>query len=168
MIKVNPTQYGRTKDWPFHISSGGAVYKEIEGSRRYAVLYRKPGSHDKNSRQGYENNESWNLPKGTLHHNETLEECTLREIKEESGLEAHILVYLGGFQAAWTSHNGMDIDKVTHYFLCRWTDGDGSKMDSEHDELQWYSAEEAIQKLSQLPKREDEIIRRAENFINNA
>ncbi len=37
----------------------------------------------------------WDLPKGKLDEGETLEACALREIKEETGVTAHIVRLIG-------------------------------------------------------------------------
>ncbi|MBU6389851.1 NUDIX domain-containing protein [Patescibacteria group bacterium] len=153
-------EYRSTREWPFHISSGGAVYKDENGQRTYAILFR-------GERFGKYGN-SWHLPKGTLTSEETLEQCALREIREESGLEVAITAYLGAIHDAWHSEKeDRDIDKTTHYFLCRYISGNSSMMDQEHDELQWLPADQAKGKLSLTPKYEALIIERAEKYIDS-
>lgn len=151
-------EYKSTREWPYHISCGGAVYREREGKAEYALLFRKP-------RRGSAY-DTWNLPKGTLHSDETLETCALREIREESGLEVAIEGYLGSLHGSWMDHvRGRFIDKTTHYFLCRYVADAADPMDDEHDRVDWASADEAIDKLGLAPKREAEIIRRAETLL---
>jgi 8-oxo-dGTP pyrophosphatase MutT (NUDIX family) len=149
-------KYSATRDWPYHVSCGGAVYREVNGIRRYVLLYRAP--RDENGR------ETWHLPKGTLQRDETLEQCALREIREESGVEAVVEGYLGSIHNCWTDVRGRFIDKTTHYFLCRCAGEAPAGMDDEHDRVDWGLAEEAIEKLNTEPKQEAEIIRRAERF----
>lgn len=149
-------EFKATRKWPFHVSCGGAVYREQKGAREYALLYRLPW------RMG--NQESWHLPKGTLNSGETLEACALREIREETGLETVLEGYLGTRHGRWVDRNGRLIDKTNHYFLARWTGG-LAPMDDEHDRLDWMEAAEAMEKLDRVLKGEAEILRRAELFL---
>lgn len=148
-----------TRDWPYHVSSGGLVYKIEESIGKFALLYRKPNSEN-------ENRESWHLPKGTLRSDESLEQGAIREVKEESGLDVEIEKYLGALHKVYFEDNpGWNVDRVTHYFLCKFLSGDGSQMDHEHDSLEWCTAETAIEKLKKHPKQESEIIERAEKYF---
>ena len=152
-----PQEYGATRKWPFHISCGGAVYRQTANGREYALLCRLP-------RNG-ETGETWHLPKGTLHHAETLEHCALREIGEESGRQVGIGAYLGSLHGRWTMPSGKRMDKTTHFFLCLDIAATPEGMDDEHDRLDWFDAQTAQQKLDTEPKGEAEIIRRAEQCL---
>lgn len=152
-------EYRATERWPFHVSCGGVVYRRVSEGVEFAVLYR--GERFKE----YGMEDSWHLPKGTLSRQETLEECARREIQEESGLKVELEGYLGSRNHAWTSTKGRFYDKTTHYFLGRQVGGDASAMDDEHDELQWLSGAEAVEKLARGPKKEEEIIKRAERLL---
>lgn len=148
--------------WPYHVSAGGLVFKTQDTRRLYALLYR--GSH-------WHGEESWHLPKGTLSKGETLLECAIREIKEESGLEVKLWGYLGVISRTEKySDSKSEYNKTTHYFLVEHLKGDGSLMDKEHDRLDWYSPQEASQKLAQgrvaKIKGEKEVIERAERFLS--
>jgi 8-oxo-dGTP pyrophosphatase MutT (NUDIX family) len=148
-----------TKEWPYHVSSGGAVYKVEDGVHKYAVLHRKPDSNK-------DKFETWHLPKGTLRSDETLEQGALREIREESGIDVEIEKYLGALhQTYFEEYPGWNVDRVIHYFLCKHVSGDGSLMDHEHDALLWCTVAEAIEKLKKHPKQENEIIERAEKYL---
>lgn len=150
------SEYRAAKEWPYHVSCGGVVYREKD--RKYLLLFR-------GERFGRYGN-TWHLPKGTLSSEETMENCALREIKEESGCEVEIIGYLGTIHDAWHSdEEDKDVDKTTHYFLASLlTESD--KMDDEHDQVQWLRADEAREKLKLMPKNEAEIIDRAERFFN--
>jgi len=149
--------YRATKKWPFHISCGGPVYRETDGRREYLLLFRSP-------RPGLEQ-ESWHLAKGTLNPDETLEACALREIREESGVEAGVEGYLGTLHGRWTDTTGKLFDKTVHYFLCRYLRDGDAPMDDEHDRVDWLPVEEALERLSRGPKREAEILLRAEQLL---
>ena len=64
------------------IKAGGIVLKE-ENNQKYIALH-------------YRNNyKDWGFPKGHLEEGETLEECALRELEEETGLKANAVEYIG-------------------------------------------------------------------------
>lgn len=58
------------------VSSGAILYTKENGQRYYVLIM--------------EANGSYGLPKGHKRYNETLVECALREIKEETGIVASI------------------------------------------------------------------------------
>ena len=60
--------------------------------------------------------EGWVLPKGTVDPGETYEETALREVKEESGVSAEIVEYLGNTNYVFTVR-GEDISKEVHWYL---------------------------------------------------
>lgn len=132
------------------------MYRNHGKKREYAILYRKSKSNRV---------ESWHLPKGTLHTNETLEQCARREIREESGFNVKIICYLGALHRLWESKPKWPIDKTMHFFLALYQSGNASDMDHEHDEVVWLPAKTAIECLSKGPKDEAEIIRRAEIYL---
>ena len=74
---MHSAEYRHTETWPYHISAGGVIYRHQQGRLEVVVLYRNrpDGRH-------------YHLPKGTLHHDETLEDDARREVLEESGIRA--------------------------------------------------------------------------------
>lgn len=158
---TNLFQAQSIENWPYHVSAGGVVFKTKGKQHLYALLFR--GKH-------WHGEESWHLPKGTLENQEALLDCACREIKEEAGLEGKLWGYLGAITRTEKYTDSKIIySKTTHYFLFELTRGDGSTMDKEHDRLEWYSAEEAYQKLASgragKIKSEQKIINRAEKFL---
>ena len=62
----------------------------------------------------------WVLPKGTLEPDETYKAAALREVKEESGVTAKALKYLGKTQYSFYSTVGSDrhkVSKTVHWYL---------------------------------------------------
>ena len=53
--------------------------------------------------------EGWVLPKGTVEKGETYEETALREVKEETGVEAKIVDYIGRSQYTFNVQEGVVI-----------------------------------------------------------
>ena len=147
-----------SKDWPYHVSAGSVTFRKHDGGHREVALV-----HRGKERFG---EDSWHLPKGTLHNGETIEHAALRETREEAGIEVEIVGYLGAMTQSWRNkQTNILIDKTTHYFLTRYIREADHQMDSEHDDLQWLKIEEAKQKTNLEPKQEDEIIDRALAYI---
>ena len=58
----------------------------------------------------------WVLPKGRIEEGETLENAAIREVREESGLRADIMRYIG-YVKYWYQHiEGRKVQKTVHYF----------------------------------------------------
>lgn len=140
-------EYRLTKEWPYHVSCGGVVYRAKDNDLEVMVLVHHDGSLD--------------IPKGTLHFGETLEACALREAEEESGQTAEISGYLGSALAEGVDKNsGAKISKATHYFALRWLSDTGTH-DDEYDHIEWTTPEEA---KSKLKSSSAEIVERLVDF----
>ncbi len=67
----------------------------------------------KNYRNRYE---GWVLPKGTVEEGEEYPDTALREVKEESGVDAHLIKYIG--KTSYTFNTSYDtVDKDVHWYL---------------------------------------------------
>lgn len=148
-MKLN---YRATEGWPYHVSAGGVVVKggQVLLLKRHIEPSGLPG--------GY------HLPKGTLEVGETLEAAAMREIEEEAGVIAEAQTYLGSINRQYEL-NDKSFDKTTHYFLCQFGKDSESGMDDEHDERAWVDWDEAIDLLSQMPKGEAIILKRARKAL---
>lgn len=60
--------------------------------------------------------EGWVLPKGTVEEGEAHEETALREVKEESGADAHIVKYIDKSHYTFTVPEGI-VEKDVHWYL---------------------------------------------------
>lgn len=60
--------------------------------------------------------EGWVLPKGTVEKNEDFEDTALREVKEESGVDARLIKYIGKSQYSFSTSDDM-ILKDVHWYL---------------------------------------------------
>lgn len=67
----------------------------------------------KNFRNKYE---GWVLPKGTVEPGEEYKETALREVKEESGVDAEIIKYIGKSSYTFNVPNDV-VEKDVHWYL---------------------------------------------------
>ena len=126
-------EYRLTKEWPYHVSCGGIVYRSKGDELEVMMLVHHDGSFD--------------IPKGTLHFGETLEACALREVKEESGQITEITGYLGSrLDEGVDKNSSAKISKATHYFALKWLSDTGIH-DDEYDRIEWARPDEAQNKL---------------------
>ncbi|MBS4961196.1 MAG: NUDIX hydrolase [Clostridiales bacterium] len=58
----------------------------------------------------------WVLPKGTVEQGETFKETAIREVKEESGADGHILKYIGKTHYVFRGSEDM-VSKTVHWYL---------------------------------------------------
>ncbi len=137
---------------PYAITAGGVVYKLIDNTMSYLLLLRN------------DDPVTYHLPKGTLHIDETLEECALREIREESGAETRLTAYLGATTDQFT-YKDTYFDKTTHYFAAEYIKNVAA-MDNEHDDSIWCSFDDAVAKLTKGVKQEQQFLKRCHNYIN--
>lgn len=87
-------------------SAGGVVVDVHEGKARIAVIARR-------NRAG---RLEWCLPKGHIEGEETLVETAAREVAEETGIEARVLVELGTIDY-WFATPDQRIHKFVHHYL---------------------------------------------------
>ena len=94
----------------------------------------------------------WSLPKGHLESGETLEQAALREVHEETGLNAMIVMSLGSIDF-WFMAEGARVHKTVHHFLMHATSLDLSDVDAEVDEVAWVPLSDAASKLRYAGER---------------
>jgi len=135
-----------------HISSGGVIYR-ITPKKQIEILL----LHKKNGK--------WHLPKGTQKEGESLEKTVLREVKEETGIEAEIEKYLGKLPSL--KEDGSP--KITHYFLMKPI---GKELDifnheEKYDKVEWVEIKKANKLLKEFREFEEEkkAVEAAEKII---
>ncbi len=130
----NPSESGRI---PVKraVSSGGVVFRPGTSGPEIALV-----------RVGHGR---WALPKGGLEDHETPEQAAVREVREESGLEAEIVDDLGeiDYWFYWKADN-VRYHKFVHFYLMRYLAGSTADHDREVEESCWFPAEEAEQKVA--------------------
>lgn len=89
----------------------------------------------------------WGLPKGAVSEGETSEQAALREVQEETGLEASIVKPLDTIEYYFRA-GGTLIRKRVDFYLMNYVSGTMTPQLSEVDDVQWVELSEAIQRAS--------------------
>jgi 8-oxo-dGTP pyrophosphatase MutT (NUDIX family) len=95
-------------------------------------------------------NHSWGFPKGRIGdviEKETQESTAVREVKEETGIDAKILQKLTPFQY-WYVFEGEKRKKKVSYFLMKHLGGDITVHDHEMENVEWLREEDVEKRLS--------------------
>jgi len=103
----------------------------------------------------------WGLPKGTVDEGETPVETAVREVREEIGLEAEVVLPLGKIEYFFRVKGDL-VHKQVEFYLMRWLGGSIRPQLSEVDDAVWFTLEEAIRRESYDSERE--ILEKAREF----
>ena len=85
----------------------------------------------------------WDLPKGKLHKNEFIQECALREVREETGLQGlAITQQLPSTFHIYTDRHGHEVLKETYWFemMCHQSQTLVPQTEEDIAEVKWFSA----------------------------
>lgn len=94
----------------------------------------------------------WSLPKGHLEDGETTQQAAVREVAEETGIQAQIIGTLGTIDF-WFVADGRRIHKTVHHFLLNAVGGELSADDVEVSEVAWVPFAELVQRLAYPDER---------------
>jgi 8-oxo-dGTP pyrophosphatase MutT (NUDIX family) len=130
------------------VSAGGVVYRRTDAGVEIALAARR-------TRRG---ELAWGLAKGGVEEDEASEDAAVREVLEETGLEAEIESSLGTIRYFYV-WEGVRVRKAVHFFLMRATGGDVSRHDHEMEDVRWFPLAAAIGKAAYRGERE--VIERA-------
>lgn len=86
----------------------------------------------------------WDLPKGKLDEGETIEECAVREVEEETGLRRIQLGKLIGITDHFYNEKGANINKKTYWYHMKVSGNQKLVPQTEEDilELRWVKHDE--------------------------
>ncbi|HEY3054774.1 MAG TPA: NUDIX hydrolase [Thermoanaerobaculia bacterium] len=115
-------------------SSGGAVVATRNGAAYVALIATRGRTR-------------WGLPKGAVAQGETSEQAALREVLEETGLQAEIVKPLDTIEYFFRAGDTL-IHKRVDFYLMRYLAGELTPQLSEVDDVEWVELSEAIQRAS--------------------
>lgn len=115
-------------------SSGGAVIMFRDGAPFVAMIATRGRTR-------------WGLPKGAVSQGETSEAAALREVLEETGLEADIVRPLDTIEYFFRAGDTL-IKKRVDFYLMLHTGGNLTPQLSEVDDVEWVPLSEGIERAS--------------------
>lgn len=125
------------------VSAGGVVYRRGPDGVDVVLAARRTRRGDL----------AWGLAKGGIEANESSEEAAVREVREETGIEAEIEASLGETRYFYVWED-VRIRKTVHFFLMRATGGDPNDRDDEMEDVQWFPLERALKRAAYRGERE--------------
>jgi 8-oxo-dGTP pyrophosphatase MutT (NUDIX family) len=137
--KAPPGRRRRAK--PREVSAGGLVVRDRE------VIVIVP------TRRAADGSRVLALPKGHLDPGESAEQAATREVREEAGVEAHLVELLGEVRY-WYRRDGRTIPKLVSFFLFEYLSGDLADHDDEVEEARWIGLAQAARSLTYSAERE--------------
>ena len=130
---------GNTRPQTVHeYSSGGVVYRPTPNGYEFVAVHRARHT-------------DWSLPKGHIEPGETREEAAIREVKEETGLDARIIAPISEVVYYYRRGKGpasVLIHKTVHHYLLEATTFDFAGPNWEVSESRWVPLSEAQNVLS--------------------
>jgi 8-oxo-dGTP pyrophosphatase MutT (NUDIX family) len=126
--------------------AGGVVHRDEGGPSEVLLVRARAEPHD------------WVLPKGHIESGETAAQAAQREVREEAGVEAEPIRFLGDFEFTASDGEGVHVG----YFLMRFLQ---RVPPEENRELRWCSFTEAVTLTPFENARE--ILRVAETAIRD-
>jgi 8-oxo-dGTP pyrophosphatase MutT (NUDIX family) len=115
-------------------SSGGAVISLRDGSPHVALIATRRRTR-------------WGLPKGAVAAGETSEAAALREVREETGIEARIVRLLDTIEYFFRAGDTL-IQKRVDFYLMEYVAGELEPQLSEVDDVEWVELSAALKRAS--------------------
>jgi 8-oxo-dGTP pyrophosphatase MutT (NUDIX family) len=135
------------------ISSGGVVFRSAGATCEVALI-----------RVARADGQAWTLPKGWVEKGEDLEQTAVREVREETGLQAKVLRKLGEITYEfYAKPERSRVLKTVHVFLLECLGGDTAEHDDEVEEARWFPFDDAVKVLTH--KNERDMLEKARGLI---
>jgi len=131
-------------------SAGGVVYRPTASGYDIAVVNRARHT-------------DWSLPKGHIEAGETREQAALREVKEETGLDAEIVRPLDEVVYFYNRPKKGLVRKTVYHYLMKAAPGELGKPNWEVDETRWVPITEAHELLTY--KKDWEVVNKAQEVL---
>jgi ADP-ribose pyrophosphatase YjhB (NUDIX family) len=123
----------------YEVSAGGLVLRQRETGFDALLI-------------GRGNPRIWTLPKGHVEARESNEQAALREVREETGCWAEILMRLNEI-SYWFYVGKAKHKKSVTFFLMRYLSGDTANHDHEVDEARWFEVRQARKALKYVNEK---------------
>mgnify|MGYP000851699073 CR=1 FL=1 len=135
------------------VSAGGIAYRVQREKTEVALI-----------RAGLRNR--WQLPKGMVDPEESLEAAALREVREEAGIVTDLVCPLEQIEYWFYSGEARQryrIHKYVTFFLMKYVSGNVEDHDQEVNEARWVEIDDAIEMLNF--ESEKQIMRKAKDIL---
>jgi 8-oxo-dGTP pyrophosphatase MutT (NUDIX family) len=119
------------------LAAGGLILRPLARERLELAVVHRPIRDD------------WSYPKGKVEAKETLTQCALREVSEETGLECRIVSFVGTTEY----RDRKDRPKIVAYWAMI-QEGGSFQVSQEVDEIRWLDPAEAAELLTYERDRE--------------
>ena len=125
------------------VSAGGVVYRREPDGVEVVLAARRTRRGDL----------AWGLAKGGIEVDESPQEAAVREVREETGIEAEIEASLGETRYFYV-WDDVRVRKVVHFFLMRAVGGDTGDHDDEMEDVRWFPLDRALKRAAYRGERE--------------